>query len=232
MYFFHKRALVILLSGIALLLLLPFLIPIMLLLRLTGEGEVFYGQERVGRQGRKFKLLKFVTMLKNSPSIGTRTITTKNDPRVLPLGRFLRKAKINELPQLINVLKGDMSIVGPRPLTTETFSFYSDEVQKVVIQNQPGLTGIGSIVFRDEEAILNVSGKSAHDVMRQEIAPYKGALETWYDRKKSMPVDLGIILLTALAIINPASQLHYRWFPDLPRKSLAHRMGEGGPRAG
>jgi len=204
----------------------------MLLLRLTGEGEVFYGQERVGRQGRKFKLLKFVTMLKNSPSIGTRTITTKNDPRVLPLGRFLRKTKINELPQLINVLKGDMSIVGPRPLTTETFSFYSDEVQKVVIQNQPGLTGIGSIVFRDEEAILNVSGKSAHDVMRQEIAPYKGALETWYDRKKSMPVDLGIILLTALAIINPASQLHCRWFPDLPRKSLAHRMGEGGPRAG
>ena len=232
MYFFLKRALDILLSGIALLLLLPFLIPIMLLLRLTGEGEVFYGQERVGRQGRKFKLLKFVTMLKNSPSIGTRTITTKNDPRVLPLGRFLRKTKINELPQLINVLKGDMSIVGPRPLTTETFSFYSDEVQKVVIQNQPGLTGIGSIVFRDEEAILNVSGKSAHDVMRQEIAPYKGALETWYDRKKSMPVDLGIILLTALAIINPASQLHYRWFPDLPRKSLAHRMGEGGPRAG
>ena len=213
-----KRTLDILVSAAALLFLLPLFIPLMIILRLTGEGEIFYGQERVGCQGRKFKLIKFATMLKNSPNIGTRTITTKNDPRVLPCGGFLRKTKINELPQLINVLKGDMSLVGPRPLTAEVFSLYSDEVQKVVIRNQPGLTGIGSVVFRNEEKMLANCGKPVHDFVRTEIAPLKGALEMWYDRKKSMSVDLGIIFLTALAIVKPGSELHYRWFPDLPRK--------------
>ena len=91
------------------------LVPVAIVLRLTGEGEVFFLQERVGKDGKPFKLYKFATMLKNSPNMGTGTVTLKHDPRVLPVGRFLRKTKINELPQLLNILIGDMSVVGPRP---------------------------------------------------------------------------------------------------------------------
>ena len=101
----------ILLSSIAFIVLVPILLPVCLLLRFTGEGEIFYAQPRVGLNGRGFKLLKFATMLKNSPQIGAGAITVTNDPRVLPVGRFLRKTKINELPQILNILRGDMSLV-------------------------------------------------------------------------------------------------------------------------
>ena len=98
----------VLISAITLLLLLPLFLLIVILLRFTGEGEIFFLQERIGKDGKKFELFKFATMLKNSPDIGTGTVTMKNDPRVLPLGRFLRKTKINELPQLLNILFGTM----------------------------------------------------------------------------------------------------------------------------
>jgi lipopolysaccharide/colanic/teichoic acid biosynthesis glycosyltransferase len=110
-------------SAIALLVLMPLLLPVCILLRFTGEGEVFYAQTRIGLNGKTFKLLKFATMLKNSPQIGAGAITVTNDPRVLPIGRFLRKTKINELPQILNILLGDMSIVGPRPLMPQQFGF-------------------------------------------------------------------------------------------------------------
>ena len=99
----------------ALVLLSPLLLPLMFILRVTGEGEIFFPQSRVGRGGKDFKLYKFATMLKDSPNMGTGTVTVKNDPRVLPMGGFLRKTKINELPQLINIFNGDMSVIGPRP---------------------------------------------------------------------------------------------------------------------
>ena len=122
-----RRILDFTLSLIAILILSPFIVPIILILRFTGEGEVFYLQKRIGKGGVEFGLLKFATMLKNSPKIGAGEITLKNDPRVLPLGRFLRKTKLNELPQLINILTGDISIVGPRPMVPNTFSKYSEE---------------------------------------------------------------------------------------------------------
>src|SRR5690606_26719993 len=103
-------------SFLALLLLSPLLIPIILLLKFTGEGEVFYLQKRMGFRNKEFYIWKFATMLKNSPNMGSGDVTTRNDPRVTPMGKFLRMSKINELPQLINILKGDMSFVGPRPL--------------------------------------------------------------------------------------------------------------------
>ena len=112
------------LSLIALVILCPLLLPVAFILRFTGEGEVFYVQERIGLHERPFGLFKFATMLKNSPHIGTGTITVRNDPRVLPVGRILRKAKVNELPQLLNVLIGDMSVIGPRPLTQNHFGHY------------------------------------------------------------------------------------------------------------
>ena len=138
----------VLFSAMALLLLSPLLVPIVITLRLTGEGEVFFLQERIGKGGKNFKLFKFATMLKNSPNIGTGTVTMRGDPRVLPVGSFLRKTKINELPQLLNIFFGDMSVIGPRPLTTQTFGAYSESTQGLITQVRPGLSGVGSIIFR------------------------------------------------------------------------------------
>ena len=150
-----RRILDFTISFFAILILSPFIFPILIILRFTGEGEVFYIQNRIGKGGYEFGLLKFATMLKNSPEIGAGEITLKNDPRVLPLGRFLRKTKLNELPQLINILVGDISIVGPRPMVPSTFMKYSEEAQTQLSKIRPGLTGVGSIVFRDEEQYLN-----------------------------------------------------------------------------
>ena len=109
--------------------------------------KLFFLQERIGKSGKVFHLYKFATMLKNNPNIGTGTITVKGDPRVLPVGKVLRKSKINELPQLLNVLRGDMSVIGPRPLTAQTFGSYSAATQAVVREVRPGLSGVGSIIF-------------------------------------------------------------------------------------
>ena len=126
-----QRLLDIFFSGIAIVILSPILAPIACVLRVTGEGEVIYKQDRVGKTGTSFGLLKFATMLKDSPSIGSGEITIKNDPRVLPLGKFLRKSKINELPQLWNILIGDISIVGPRQMVPNTYARYPIETKKV-----------------------------------------------------------------------------------------------------
>ena len=141
-------------SFLALICLLPLFLPISIVLLLSGEGYIFYSQSRVGKGGKVFSLLKFATMLKNSPSIGAGEITLKNDPRVLPIGKFLRKTKINELPQIFNILRGDLSIVGPRPMVPNTFQKYSKEAQVALNKVKPGLTGVGSIIFRDEEKFL------------------------------------------------------------------------------
>ena len=195
-----QRLLDIFLSTVALLVLSPLLLPIVIILRLTGEGEVFYFQERVGQGGRPIQLYKFVTMLKNSPNVGTGTITLKDDPRILPVGRFLRKTKINELPQLLNVLFGHMSVVGPRPQTRRCFNAFPDSSRKAIIKVRPGLSGIGSIVFRDEEELMQGSsdaGKFYDDV----IAPYKGALEEWYVQRQSIRLYIALVLGTLWVVI-------------------------------
>ncbi len=174
-----KRFFDIILSGMAILVFSPLLLPVIIILKLTGEHYIFYTQERVGKGGKPFGLLKFATMLKDSPNMGSGDITEKNDPRVLPFGRFLRKTKINEMPQLFNIFLGDMSIIGPRPLTFRNFSYYSEAVQETINSLSPGLSGIGSIVFRDEESILAKSGMDYTEFYKQKIAPYKGALECW-----------------------------------------------------
>ena len=149
-----QRLLDIFLSGISIITLLPLFILCFFMLKITGEGEIFYKQIRVGKNGKSFKLLKFATMLKNSPNIGAGEITVKNDERVLPVGRFLRKSKINELPQLWNIFVGDMSIVGPRPMVPSTYAHYPNAVCQKLNTVKPGLTGIGSIYFRNEERYL------------------------------------------------------------------------------
>lgn len=205
----------VLFSGIALLLLSPLLVPVIVLLRFTGEGEVFFLQERVGKDGNKFKLFKFATMIKNSPNIGTGTVTIKNDPRVLPVGLFLRKTKINELPQLLNIFIGDMSIIGPRPLTPETFKVYARSTQKTIKQIRPGLSGVGSIIFRDEEEIMHGSNASV-DFYSKVIAPYKGDLEEWFVMNKSLYIYFVSIIITAWAVFFPSTKIAWRVFKNLP----------------
>jgi len=174
MYNFFKRILDILVSSITLIFLLPIFIPIIIILRFSAEGEVFYFQERYGIYNSRFQIWKFATMLKNSMNIGTGSITLQNDPRVTKIGSFLRKTKINELPQIINILKGDISLVGPRPLVTKTFRAYNEDVQSKIYNVKPGLTGIGSIIFRDEESIISaVKDEDPHEFYKRVIAPYK-----------------------------------------------------------
>lgn len=209
------RATDVLASALALLLLSPLFLVVMAVLRCTGEGEVFFRQQRVGRAGRMFGLWKFVTMLRDSPNIGTGTLTLRNDPRVLPVGRLLRKAKINELPQLLNVLSGDMSFIGPRPQAPSNFGCFPDDVKEALGRVRPGLSGIGSIVFRDEESILDrAPDKTAF--YAQVIAPYKGALELWYIERRCLRIHLLLVVLTVCAVVFPESRLHWRLLPDLP----------------
>lgn len=207
----------IVLSILALSILLWPCLIVALVLRSTGEGEIFFLQERIGKNRKPFKIYKFATMLKNSPNMGSGDITTGNDPRVLPVGKFLRKTKINELPQFINVLKGEISLVGPRPVTPKIFSMFTEDYKKILDNISPGITGIGSIVFRDEESILKNSRKNFIDCYTQDIIPYKSRLEQWYLKNNSPRVDLILLFLTVWTVINPRSDLHFRIFPNLPR---------------
>jgi lipopolysaccharide/colanic/teichoic acid biosynthesis glycosyltransferase len=220
MYFFVKRFFDIVLALFLLLVLSPLLIPIMIGLRLTGEGEIFYFQKRIGHKNKYFDIWKFATMLKNSPNLGSGSITLRNDPRVTPMGTFLRKTKINELPQIINVLKGDLSIVGPRPLVDKTFNAYSEEVRSVINNTIPGITGIGSIIFRDEEKLISEATIPPHDFYAKFIAPYKGEVELWYQKNISFYTDFMIIFCTAWAIIFSSSNLVYQVFKDLPKRNF------------
>lgn len=211
-----QRALDILLSALALLVLSPLLIPVVVILRLTGEGEIFFVQQRVGRGGRMFGLYKFATMLKNSPNIGTGTVTLRNDPRVLPFGKFLRKTKINELPQLWNILKGDMSVVGPRPQTRRCFDAFPPRAQAAIVQVRPGLSGIGSIVFRGEEELMH-GHADPNRFYDEVIAPYKGELEEWYVANQGLRTYVFGIVLTVWVVLVPRSMATWVAFKSLPR---------------
>lgn len=157
-------------------------------------------------------------MLKNSPNVGTGHITLRNDPRVTWFGKILRITKINELPQIINVFKGDMSIVGPRPLMESGFKLYTEEIKNKIYNVKPGITGIGSLIFRDEEKIISAAKDPVE--MYGKISPFKGALEMWYQENASSYVDFMIIFLTAWSIFRPDNTLQNRVFKNLPAKSL------------
>lgn len=212
----------ILFSALALLVLAPLLIPVVVILRFTGEGEIFFRQPRVGRDGRMFGLLKFATMLKDSPNMGTGTLTLKDDPRVLPFGKFLRKTKLNELPQLLNILKGDMSVIGPRPQTRRCFDAFPERSQQVIVKVRPGLSGIGSIAFRGEERMLD-DAENAEWLYDEVIMPYKGRLEEWYVEHRSLRLYFLLILLTVWVVVFPNSRLFRRLFPELPEPPVELR---------
>ncbi|MGI6494571.1 MAG: sugar transferase [Kiritimatiellia bacterium] len=216
-----KRLLDIFFSGMAILALSPLLVPVMIVLLCTGEHYIFYGQTRIGYRNARFKIWKFATMLLDSPNMEGGLHTTKGDPRVLPFGRFLRKTKINELPQLFNIFVGDMSIVGPRPLVDKTFDPYPPEVKARIYSVRPGLTGIGSIVFRDEETLITNSKLPPDECYAKEIAPYKGALEMWYLDHVGLWTDCLLVFLTAWVVVFPESDLVFKVFRDLPKRAPA-----------
>lgn len=206
----------ILFSGVAIIILLPFMIPIMIALKLTGEHYIFYQQERIGKGGKPFYILKFATMLKDSPNMPGGVLTQKNDPRILPMGKFLRKTKINELPQLVNIFIGQMSFIGPRPQAKQHYDLYSIEVKQAIDRIPPGLSGIGSLVFRDEEDMLSrisVDRNLFHDTV---IAPYKGELEVWFSKNRNLKNYFKLIFMTVDAVLHPDSKRWRTAFKDLP----------------
>ena len=199
---------------VAISILSPLFVFVGIALLLTGEGEVFYKQPRVGKDREVFKIYKFATMLKDSPNMGAGTLTMRNDPRVLPFGKILRKTKVNELPQLLNILFGNMSLVGPRPLVPSGDSLYSEEEARVIRSVTPGLTGLGSLMLRDEEKYYGYR-EDAAAVYADVIAPYKASLELWYVRNKTFLLDTKIIFATALSIFSPRLEMG-RFFPLAP----------------
>ena len=223
MYNFFKRLFDVFTSGIAILLLTPILIPIIIGLRFTGEGYVWFKQERLGYKNKPFFIWKFATMLKDSANMQGGYITVKKDPRLTPMGDFLRKSKINELPQLFNIFFGHISVVGPRPVMAISFEAYPENIKEIIYNVKPGLTGIGSIVFRDEEELITnikVKGGDIVSFYKNEIYPHKGKLELWYQNNKSFVLDMKLIFLTAWVILVPTSKVYEKWFKDLPKRSF------------
>jgi lipopolysaccharide/colanic/teichoic acid biosynthesis glycosyltransferase len=150
------------------------------------------------------------------PIIGTGMVTIKNDPHILPFGKILRRAKINELPQLINVLKGDMSIIGPRPQDQRCFDAFREEDKAEILKVRPGLSGIGAIYFRDEENLMH---KAQGDMIRfydEVISLYKGRLEAWWVTNQSLKNYFLLIFLTVWVIIFPKSTILLQLRKDLP----------------
>ena len=211
------RLIDIFLSVLSLILLSPILISVSIILLLTGERKIIFYQNRIGKNNENFKILKFATMLEDSPNMKLGTVTIKNDPRILPFGNFLRKTKINELPQLFNILKGDMSIVGPRPLTKENFGFYNQNVRKIITGVRPGLSGIGSIIFRGEENII--PKKKSKEFYKNVISPYKGELEVWYVSNRNLIIYFKVIFVTLLIVMFPKYRSFSFFFRGIPHPS-------------
>lgn len=221
MYKNVKRLADIIFAFVGLVFLSPVFLIVILFLSFTVEGEIFYLQQRMGYRNKPFGIFKFATMLKDSLNIGCKTVTVRNDSRITTFGKYLRFTKINELPQILNVIIGDMSIVGPRPLLVGSFYKYDIEVQKIIYQNRPGITGLGSLVFRDEEKLVSAyhsTGRDPLEYYKQHIYPYKGQLETWYFYNISFWTDLKIILLTIWSLFDSNSELVFKVFKDIPAK--------------
>ena len=213
-----KRIIDLFIVTVALVLLLPLLLIVIIILKVTGEGEVFYLQKRLGFLNKEFNIIKFATMVKNSPKIGSGSLTLRDDPRVLPFGRFLRKSKMNELPQIFNVIIGNMSIVGPRPQMQVDFDKFPVDKRNEIYKSQPGITGIGSIIFRDEEKWISDFNGDKHKFYKEKIAPYKAEVEIWYYQNQSVFIDFKLIFLTAWVIVFPSSNIVENALKSLPKK--------------
>lgn len=197
------RGLDLIVSGLGLLCLAPLFLVIGLVIKLTSAGPVFYMAERAGRGGHLFRLYKFRSMYLNADRKGP-GITVKNDARITPVGRFLRRAKLDELPQLINVLRGEMSLVGPRPEDPRYVALYTS-AQRQVLAVRPGMTSHASLHYREEETLL--SGDNWEAVYRKQVLPHKLALDLAYLRQRTVWTDLALILQTIGAVMHGGKYL-------------------------
>ncbi len=176
----------------------PFLLIIALVIKLKDGGNVLFKQVRVGKDGKHFDVLKFRTMVLNAEKLGNK-VTTGDDPRITPIGRVLRKYKLDELPQLINVLKGEMSLVGPRPEVPEYVEFYPDEIRNVVLSVPPGMTDKASIEFVNENDLLSGSKDPVSDY-KNKVLPIKLKYYVEYVKERSLWLDFSLIIKTVIAI--------------------------------
>ena len=204
----------IIVSLLSLILLAPLFVFVALILRITGEGKIFYFQDRQGRYGRVFKIFKFATMLEDSPNLGSGSITSKNDPRILPLGKYLRKSKINELPQLINILIGDMALIGPRPHVARDLLGVKECELEIIQSVRPGLSGVASIIYRNEESLLQKydNPRVIYDTL---IAPCKASLEVWYVKNRSTGLNIVLLMCTIHAVMVKNSKMIFKFYPSL-----------------
>lgn len=193
-----KRCFDIVVSGVALLFLFPVLVMIAVAVRLDSFGPAFYKGIRVGRNDELFRIAKFRTMIVNAERLGGPS-TASNDPRITRLGKFLRKHKLDELPQLINVFKGEMSLVGPRPEVPSEVLTYSAK-ERELLSVRPGITDWASLQFRDEGQILKGSS-DPHQAYRDNIRPEKVRLGLQYIHQHSFATDLKILVDTAIVLI-------------------------------
>lgn len=195
-----KRLFDVLCALLSIIIVSPVLIVIGALVWISDPGPIIFNGMRVGRNGALFHILKFRTM-RVRPLAGA-AVTVRNDPRITPVGRVLRKLKLDELPQLFNVLRGDMSFVGPRPEAPVYVALYTPE-QRQILRVRPGITGLTQIVYRDESELL--AGSNAEWVYRTVAMPAKLDIDHLYIEKQSLWLDLGILALTAAAIVYPPS---------------------------
>lgn len=193
-----KRLFDIISSCIGLFLLLPVFIIIAILIKTSSPGPVFFAQKRMGRNFRPFMLCKFRSMVMGAPEKGP-AITSSGDPRITKIGRFLRMTKLDEMPQLINVLNGNMSIVGPRPEVEKYVELFKDDY-KEILQVKPGITDYATIEFRDEEAVLK-KFQNPEDGYIKEVLPRKIALYKRYINEKGFFIDTKLIFLTLWKIV-------------------------------
>jgi lipopolysaccharide/colanic/teichoic acid biosynthesis glycosyltransferase len=181
-----------LLSLAGILFLLPVFAAIAFSVKVCDGGPVLYLSKRIGKSGRLFDIYKFRTMVTNADSVGGK-VTVSGDPRVTPVGRLLRRYKLDELPQLLNVLKGDMSLVGPRPEDPRYIIYYTQE-QRKLLRSRPGITSPASVHYRNEETLLR--GRDWEQDYTQYILPHKLNMELQYLPRRTMWTDMAIVLKT------------------------------------
>ena len=200
-----------LIASFAIICLSPVFISVALFLAVNGEGEIFFRQARAGKDGKEFKIWKFSTMTKDSANLKGGLFTDLNDPRILFGGRILRQSKLNELPQLFNVLSGQMSLVGWRPLVNTTFETAIQLCQPGTYSKTPGITSLSSILSRNEEGQLaRLHGSDKEAYYFNVLLPKKVALDDWWATNASVPRYFGILFLTAWVIAFPNSNAPIR----------------------
>jgi lipopolysaccharide/colanic/teichoic acid biosynthesis glycosyltransferase len=199
-----KRAFDLLAAGLGLILLSPLLALVAIWIKIDSEGPVFFRQERLGRGFRPFWIYKFRTMLADAPKRGG-PITFGPDPRITRVGRFLRKTKLDELAQLLNVIKGEMSLVGPRPEIPQYVKMFELDYAEI-LKVRPGMTDLASLKFRDEAEILGRAGNPQEEYVRH-VLPAKIKLAKEYIRRASIWSDVRLILKTLLALCRPRARI-------------------------